>query len=204
MKLSSWLQRDKIVSNLEKFQDIIVISLWRKDILPIFHLVFHLDYLVDFKNTIIIMTSNIGSQYILDLAGDDSKYAQMRDRVMSAMRDYFRPQFLNRIDDLIIFHSLKPEQLREIVKIQVQLLERRLQDKKMSLKLSDAALDWLAEVGYDPVYGARPLKRAIQKEMETPIAKQILRGELKDGDTIFVDVKNERLVFKRLPELIKN
>lgn len=126
------------------------------------------------------MTSNIGSQYILDLAGDDSKYAQMRDRVMSAMRDYFRPQFLNRIDDLIIFHSLKPEQLREIVKIQVQLLERRLQDKKMSLKLSDAALDWLAEVGYDPVYGARPLKRAIQKEMETPIAKQILRGELKE------------------------
>ena len=159
---------------------------------------------VDFKNTIIIMTSNIGSQYILDLAGDDSKYEEMRDRVMSAMRDSFRPEFLNRIDDIIIFHSLKREQLREIVKIQVRNLERRLQDKKMSLKLSDAALDWLAEVGYDPVYGARPLKRAIQREMETPIAKQILRGEIKDGDTIFADIENERLVFKRLPELVKN
>ena len=128
----------------------------------------------------------------------------MRDRVMSAMRDSFRPEFLNRIDDIIIFHSLKREQLREIVKIQVRNLERRLEDKKMSLKLSDAALDWLAEVGYDPVYGARPLKRAIQREMETPIAKQILRGELKDGDTIFVDTENERLVFKRLPKLVKN
>ena len=159
---------------------------------------------VDFKNTIIIMTSNIGSQYILDLAGDDSKYEEMRDRVMSAMRDSFRPEFLNRIDDIIIFHSLKREQLREIVKIQVRNLEKRLEDKKMSLKLSDAALNWLAEVGYDPVYGARPLKRAIQREMETPIAKQILRGELKDGDTIFVDTENERLVFKRLPDLVKS
>ena len=160
---------------------------------------------VDFKNTVIIMTSNIGSQYILDLAGDDSKYEQMRDRVMSAMRDSFRPEFLNRIDEIIIFHSLRREQLREIVKLQVQFLERRLEDKKMSLKLSEAALDWLAEMGYDPVYGARPLKRAIQKEIETPIAKQILRGELKDGDTIFADVENERLVFKRLtPELVSS
>ena len=160
---------------------------------------------VDFKNTVIIMTSNIGSQYILDLAGDDDKYAEMRDRVMEAMRSAFRPEFLNRIDEIIIFHSLRREQLREIVKLQVQFLERRLEDKKMSLKLADTALDWLAEMGYDPVYGARPLKRAIQKEMETPIAKQILRGELKDGDTIFVDVENEHLVFKRLtPELVSS
>ncbi len=153
---------------------------------------------VDFKNAVIIMTSNIGSQYILDIAGDDSRYEEMRDRVMDAMGGSFRPEFLNRIDEIIIFHSLTKEQLREIVKLQVQFLERRLEDKKMSLKLSDAALDWLAEVGYDPVYGARPLKRAIQKELETQIAKKILRGELKDGDTIFVDVENERLVFKRL------
>ena len=160
---------------------------------------------VDFKNTVIIMTSNIGSQYILDLAGDDSKYEVMRDRVMSAMRDAFRPEFLNRIDEIIIFHSLRREQLREIVKLQVQLLQERLEDKKMSLKLADAALDWLANMGYDPVYGARPLKRAIQKEMETPIAKQILRGELRDSDTIFVDVEQEHLVFKRLtPELISS
>ncbi|MEM7769640.1 MAG: ATP-dependent chaperone ClpB [Cyanobacteria bacterium P01_A01_bin.37] len=154
---------------------------------------------VDFKNTIIIMTSNIGSQYILDLGGDDNQYDEMRSRVMNAMRDSFRPEFLNRIDEVIIFHSLKQEQLREIVKIQVQILSHRLDDKKMSLRLSEAALDFLAEVGYDPVYGARPLKRAIQKELETQIAKAILRGEFHGGDTIFVDVENERLAFKRLP-----
>jgi ATP-dependent Clp protease ATP-binding subunit ClpB len=158
---------------------------------------------VNFKNTVIIMTSNIGSQYILDVAGDDSKYEQMRDRVMEAMRANFRPEFLNRIDEIIIFHSLKSEQLREIVKLQVQRLEQRLVERKLALKLSDEALDWLAQVGYDPVYGARPLKRAIQRELETPIAKAILRGEFHEGDTIYVGVENERLVFKRLsPELI--
>ena len=162
-------------------------------------------HIVDFKNAVIIMTSNIGSQYILDLAGDDSRYEEMRDRVMEAMGASFRPEFLNRIDEIIIFHSLTKKQLREIVKLQVQFLERRLEDKKMSLKFSAPALDWLVEVGYDPVYGARPLKRAIQKELETQIAKKILRGELKDRDTIFVDVENERLVFKRLaPELISS
>lgn len=158
---------------------------------------------VDFKNTVIIMTSNIGSQYILDVAGDDSKYEEMRDRVMEAMRASFRPEFLNRIDEIIIFHSLRPEQLRDIVKLQVQRLERRLVERKLALKLSDEALDWLAQVGYDPVYGARPLKRAIQRELETPIAKDILRGVFHEGDTIYIGVENERLVFKRLsPELI--
>uniref|UniRef100_B8HLU8 Chaperone protein ClpB n=1 Tax=Cyanothece sp. (strain PCC 7425 / ATCC 29141) TaxID=395961 RepID=B8HLU8_CYAP4 len=154
---------------------------------------------VDFKNTVIIMTSNIGSQYILDLAGDDSRYAEMQERVMEAMRASFRPEFLNRIDEIIIFHSLRKDELRQIVKLQVQRLEQRLSDRKMSLKLSESALDFLAEVGYDPVFGARPLKRAIQRELETPIAKSILRGEFHDGDTIFVDVANERLQFKRLP-----
>lgn len=153
---------------------------------------------VDFKNTVIIMTSNIGSQYILDVAGDDSKYEEMRDRVMEAMRGNFRPEFLNRIDEIIIFHTLRPEQLREIVKLQVQRLEQRLVERKLALKLSDEGLDWLAQVGYDPVYGARPLKRAIQRELETPIAKAILRGEFHEGDTIYVGVENERLVFKRL------
>jgi ATP-dependent Clp protease ATP-binding subunit ClpB len=152
---------------------------------------------VDFRNSVVIMTSNIGSQYILDLAGDDEKYDLMRDRVMEAMRANFRPEFLNRVDELIIFHSLRQEQLREIVKLQVQRLEKRLSDRKMSLVLSPAALDWIAQVGYDPVYGARPLKRAIQKELETPIAKGILRGDFVDGDRIYTDVENERLVFKR-------
>ena len=153
---------------------------------------------VDFKNTIIIMTSNIGSQYILDVAGDDTSYDEMRSRVMEAMRNSFRPEFLNRIDEIIIFHSLQKEQLREIVKLQVQLLRSRLEDQKMSLKLADIALDFVADIGYDPVYGARPLKRAVQRYLETPIAKSILRGEFKAGDTIFVDVEDERLTFKRL------
>jgi ATP-dependent Clp protease ATP-binding subunit ClpB len=154
---------------------------------------------VDFKNTIIIMTSNIGSQYILDVAGDNSRYDEMRSRVIEAMRSHFRPEFLNRVDEFIIFHSLQKSELRNIVRLQVARLEQRLQDRKMALRLSDAALDFLAEVGYDPVYGARPLKRAIQRELETAIAKAILRGEFTDGDTIYVDVENERLAFKRLP-----
>jgi len=154
---------------------------------------------VDFKNTIIIMTSNIGSQYILDVAGDNSRYDEMRSRVIEAMRSHFRPEFLNRVDEFIIFHSLQKSELRNIVRLQVARLEQRLQDRKMVLRLSDAALDFLAEVGYDPVYGARPLKRAIQRELETAIAKAILRGEFTDGDTIYVDVENERLAFKRLP-----
>jgi ATP-dependent Clp protease ATP-binding subunit ClpB len=154
---------------------------------------------VDFKNSIIIMTSNIGSQYILDVAGDDTRYDEMRNRVMEAMRNSFRPEFLNRLDELIIFHSLQKSELRHIVQLQVDRLRERLTDRKMSLKLSSYALDFLAEVGYDPVFGARPLKRAIQRELETQIAKAILRGDFSDGDTIFVDVQNERLSFNRLP-----
>ena len=154
---------------------------------------------VDFKNSVIIMTSNIGSQFILDVVSDDDQYEEMRSRVLDALRAQFRPEFLNRVDEMIIFHALRKDQLREIVKLQVQRLEQRLADKKMALRLSDGALDFLAEVGYDPVYGARPLKRAIQRELETQIAKSILRGQFVEGDTIFVDVENERLSFKRLP-----
>ncbi|NJP20072.1 MAG: ATP-dependent chaperone ClpB [Hydrococcus sp. CRU_1_1] len=153
---------------------------------------------VDFKNTIIIMTSNIGSQYILDVAGDDSMYDEMRSRVMDAMRNSFRPEFLNRIDEIIIFHGLQKSELRSIVKIQVARLEKRLAEQKLSLKVSELALDFLAEIGYDPVYGARPLKRSIQRYLETAIAKAILRGEFKGGDTIFVDVEDERLSLNRL------
>lgn len=151
---------------------------------------------VDFKNSVIIMTSNIGSQFILDVTDD---YEQVQSRVMEALRAAFRPEFLNRIDETIIFHGLQKEQLREIVQLQIVRLEKRLAERKMSLKLADAAIHFLAEVGYDPVYGARPLKRAIQRELETQIAKGILRSEFNDGDTIFVDVENERLSFKRLP-----
>lgn len=160
---------------------------------------------VDFKNTIIIMTSNIGSDLILDVAGDDSRYDEMYNRVMGAMRDSFRPEFLNRIDEMIIFHALQRDQLREIVRLQTQYLEDRLSEQKLSLKLSQEALDFLADIGYDPVYGARPLKRAVQRYVETPIAKSLLKGEFSEGDTLFADVADERLTFKRLPmEMLTN
>ncbi len=153
---------------------------------------------VDFKNSILIMTSNIGSQFILDVVGDDSQYEEMRSRVLTALRAEFRPEFLNRIDDLIIFHALEKSQLQKIVSLQVDRLRQRLTDRKITLKLSDEAVIFLAEVGYDPTYGARPLKRTIQKELETTIAKGILRGEFVDGCVIFADVENERLTFKKL------
>ncbi len=153
---------------------------------------------VDFNNSIIIMTSNIGSENILDVAGDESKYEEMRSRVMDRMRNSFRPEFLNRIDETIIFHGLQRSQLQQIVKLQVQGLHSRLQEQKLALKVADAGLDFLVDVGFHPVYGARPLKRCVQKYLETAIAKGILRGEYKPGDTIFVDVEDERLNFKHL------
>jgi ATP-dependent Clp protease ATP-binding subunit ClpB len=152
---------------------------------------------VDFTNTILILTSNIGSASILDLAGDPARHGEMERRVNEALRAHFRPEFLNRLDESIIFHSLKQTELRQIVDLQVKRLAQRLEDKKLGLNLNAAALDWLAAVGYDPVYGARPLKRAIQKELETPIAKAILAGSFPMGSTIAVDVESERLRFRQ-------
>jgi ATP-dependent Clp protease ATP-binding subunit ClpB len=146
---------------------------------------------VDFTNTILILTSNIGSASILDLAGDPSRHSEMEARVNEALRAHFRPEFLNRLDETIIFHSLRQEELREIVELQVGRLARRLEEKKLGLALNADALDWLAGVGYDPVYGARPLKRAIQRELETPIAKAILASQFTGGHTIAVDVQRE-------------
>jgi ATP-dependent Clp protease ATP-binding subunit ClpB len=150
---------------------------------------------IDFKNTVIIMTSNIGSQFILELAGDDSRYDEMQKQVMELLGQSFRPEFLNRIDDTIIFHSLQKNQLRGIIQIQIQRLIDRLIERKVGLKLTDEALGHIVEVGYDPLYGARPLKRAIQRELETPIAKGILRGDFKEGETISVTLVKDRLIF---------
>ncbi|WP_411870351.1 ATP-dependent chaperone ClpB [Vulcanococcus limneticus] len=144
---------------------------------------------VDFTNTVLILTSNIGSQSILDLAGDPARHSEMERRVNEALRGHFRPEFLNRLDETIIFHSLRQEELRQIVELQVRRLAKRLEEKKLGLALNADALDWLAGVGYDPVYGARPLKRAIQRELETPIAKGILAGQFTGGHTIAVDVQ---------------
>ena len=153
---------------------------------------------VDFTNTVLILTSNIGSQSILDLAGDPSRHSEMEARVNEALRGHFRPEFLNRLDESIIFHSLKQEELRQIVELQVQRLAQRLEDKKLGLQVNADALDWLAGVGYDPVYGARPLKRAIQRELETPIAKGILGGQFSPGHDVAVDVENGQLRFQQV------
>ncbi|NEQ44099.1 MAG: ATP-dependent chaperone ClpB [Leptolyngbya sp. SIOISBB] len=153
-------------------------------------------HLVDFSNTVVIMTSNIGSDHILEVAGDDNRYDEMRDLVLKALRSHFRPEFLNRVDDLILFHPLRQEQLRAIVSIQVRRIEQRLADQKLSLSLSKAAIEHIAKVGYDPVYGARPLKRAIQKELENPIATKILEEAFPEGSTVQVSCREGALVFR--------
>ncbi len=148
---------------------------------------------VDFTNAVLILTSNIGSQSILDLGGDDNQHQEMESRVNEALRSHFRPEFLNRIDDTIIFHSLRRDELRQIVALQVERLRQRLSERKLDLNISEEATDWLANAGYDPVYGARPLKRAIQRELETPIAKAILAGAYEEGSSVQIQVKEERL-----------
>ena len=162
---------------------------------------------VDFTNTVLILTSNIGSQSILDLAGDPARHGEMEERVNGALRGHFRPEFLNRLDESIIFHSLRSDELRQIVVLQVARLRQRLEERKLGLVLSEEALDWLAQAGYDPVYGARPLKRAIQRQLETPIAKAILAGQFLAGTAVAVSVLEGRLHFQpqepaRLPVMV--
>jgi ATP-dependent Clp protease ATP-binding subunit ClpB len=144
---------------------------------------------VDFKNTIVIMTSNIGSQRILEYRGafEGESYERMKAAALEEMRHYFRPEFLNRIDEIIVFHALSEEQLKEIVEIQLERLRHRLAERHIGLELTDAARAHLARSGYDPLYGARPLKRAIQREIETPLGRRILKGEIRDGQTMLVD-----------------
>jgi len=150
---------------------------------------------VDFRNTIIVMTSNIGSEHILSMAGDDSDYDKMQKQVMQSLRKHFRPEFLNRIDDLIIFHTLRRDELRHIVTLQIKRIEHLLEEQKITLALSDSALDHIVNSGYDPVYGARPLKRAIQRELENPIATKILENSFIAGDKILIDCVDNKLVF---------
>jgi ATP-dependent Clp protease ATP-binding subunit ClpB len=152
---------------------------------------------VDFRNTVIVMTSNIGSEHILDVSTDDSQYEKMRNRVLEALRNHFRPEFLNRIDDLIIFHSLSRSEMGQIIRIQLKRVESLLADQKISLDISKAACEYLVEVGYDPVYGARPIKRAIQREVENAIATKILDNSFVSGDTIVIDSSEQGLSFKK-------
>lgn len=169
---------------------------------------------VDFKNTVIIMTSNIGSQHILDYQmkaaveglGEGEHYEQMRDAVMGALREHFRPEFLNRIDETVVFHALSAAELTKIVDIQLGILNKRLAERKILVEPSLAAKEWLATTGYDPVYGARPLKRLIQREIENPLAMSLLKGDYVDGDKILIDAgsgdEEDELVFKKDTRLV--
>jgi ATP-dependent Clp protease ATP-binding subunit ClpB len=163
---------------------------------------------VDFRNTVIVMTSNLGSQMIQEMAGDavmeanDSgsaaeAYVKMKAAVMGVVQAHFRPEFINRLDELVVFHPLGRAQIREIARIQTAYLARRLAERQLRIELSDAALDLLGSTGFDPVYGARPLKRAIQQQLENPLATRILKGEFLAGELIRVDAKGSALVFQR-------
>jgi len=153
---------------------------------------------VDFKNTLIVMTSNIGSEYLVSQKeGEDTD--MVKAYVLAEVRTRFRPEFLNRIDEIILFHRLRREQMTKIVDIQISRLQSLLADRKITLQLDDAARTWLAEQGYDPAYGARPLKRVIQKNVQDPLAEQVLAGKVKDGDTVKITVRDGRLVINGEP-----
>jgi ATP-dependent Clp protease ATP-binding subunit ClpB len=141
------------------------------------------------------MTSNLGSERIQELAGE-AHYAEMKAAVMDIVGQHFRPEFLNRVDDMVVFHPLTQAQIGEIVGIQLQYLQHRLLDRDMRLDISEAAVARLAEAGYDPVYGARPLKRAIQQRIENPLAQEILSGTFGPGDVVMVDVDDGEIVFR--------
>ena len=151
---------------------------------------------VDFRNTVIVMTSNLGSDIIQQKAGDEN-YEDMKVAVMEVVGTHFRPEFINRVDEVVVFHPLGGEQIHGIAKVQIELLNRRLKDQEMSLELDAAAMKLLADVGYDPVYGARPLKRAIQRMIENPLAQRLLQGEFVPGDTIRTTVEDHKLVFRK-------
>ncbi len=151
---------------------------------------------VDFRNTVVVMTSNLGSQVIQELAGEEN-YAAMRSAVMEIVGQHFRPEFINRVDEVVVFHPLMRDQIRAIASIQIGFLRRRLQERHMDLELTDAALDLLGEAGFDPVYGARPLKRAIQQQLENPLAQEILTGRFGPGDLVRVEVRDGQLAFSR-------
>ena len=151
---------------------------------------------VDFRNAVVVMTSNLGSQMIQELAGDE-RYDEMKQAVMEVVGGHFRPEFINRVDEVVVFHPLRSDQIRAIADIQVTYLRRRLADHALSLRFTDSALDRVAAAGFDPVYGARPLKRAIQQQVENPLARRILGGEFLSGDTIVIDSGETGIIFRR-------
>jgi ATP-dependent Clp protease ATP-binding subunit ClpB len=153
---------------------------------------------VDLRNTVVVMTSNLGSQFIQEMAGEEN-YAAMKKAVMETVAHSFRPEFINRIDEVVVFHSLEQDQIRAIAELQIEQLKRRLRDQNIDLRVSRQALDKLTQAGFDPVYGARPLKRSIQTHLETPLARELLAGWFGAGDTVSVEVHGEELVFHTVP-----
>jgi ATP-dependent Clp protease ATP-binding subunit ClpB len=149
---------------------------------------------VDFRNTVIAMTSNLGSDVIQQRAGEE-RYEEMREAVMEIVGQHFRPEFINRVDDTVVFHPLQRKQIRRIARLQVDILARRLADQDMALEITDEALDLLGNVGFDPVYGARPLKRVIQQRLENPLAQEILAGRFASGDTVHAEAERGDLIF---------
>jgi len=149
---------------------------------------------VDFSNTLIILTSNLGSQYLSNMT-DEQSVDDVEPQVMEVVRDHFRPEFLNRLDEIILFQRLRQEHMAPIVEIQIARVQRLLADRKVTIELSEAAKAWLGRVGYDPVYGARPLRRAVQRYVQDPLADMILRGEVPDGSTVHVDEGDGELRF---------
>jgi ATP-dependent Clp protease ATP-binding subunit ClpB len=152
---------------------------------------------VDFRNTVVIMTSNIASQIILGFKGQD--YEKMKTEALEVLRQSFRPEFLNRVDEVVVFHPLTREELRQIVDVQLIRLRQRLEERKIELELTDKARDYLAERGYDPSYGARPLKRLIQRELETALGRKLLSGEIRDNSCVKVEVGAQGLEFSSQP-----
>src|SRR5688572_15112623 len=157
---------------------------------------------VDFSNTIVILTSNLGSQFLTNLA-DGQKVEDVEPQVMEVVRAHFRPEFLNRLDEIILFHRLAADHMAPIVDIQVGRVSKLLADRKIKIELTDAARAWLGRVGYDPVYGARPLKRAVQKYLQDPLADKILAGEIKDGQVVRVDEGDGGLVIAPADEAVR-
>ncbi len=159
---------------------------------------------IDFKNTVVIMTSNVGSHLIANYRGRDdaAAFAPMRAQVLDALRREFRPEFLNRVDEIVVFHNLSREHLKAITDIQLRRLQQRLDERHITLQMTDAAREYLATTGYDPNYGARPLKRLIQKEIETALGRLILKGEVKDGDTVTVDTEAKAAGLKFSVQLV--
>jgi len=155
---------------------------------------------VDFKNTVVIMTSNIASQQIQQLAQEKGPEWEIEAHVKEALKQIFRPEFLNRVDETIVFHPLGKDQLREIIEIQLRYLHTRLKERELHLEVTDAAKDLLMEEGYDTTFGARPLKRTIQQRLENPLAKRILAGEFTDGDTIRIDADQHTFQFEKASE----